>query len=226
MKNKILGLIIGIRFARSFRIPDISGEIIDNIIYDSKSPFGPEFFPKIQENTRREKILYNPETSNYLRLNTDDLILGVALDKDFDSKYKWVNDVVFDYFKNTLFNKYGIKNIKRIGVVFTHKILKNKKLSEAIDLLTGKTVDNVGNISISFSKKAPATEALYRKEVNDYKNIIYNFDEVGDVLQASLDYQYYFEPAIEDLRECFSEKILNDAKRFLENNYHAFLSTL
>lgn len=224
MKDKIIGLIVGIRFARSFRIPDISGDIIDNIIYSDKSPFGPEYFPRLQENTRREKTLYNADTSNYLRINTDDLILGITVNNDFDDKYNWIKNDVLNYFKDNLFKKYEIKNIKRIGIIFTHKIRRNQKMNEAIALLTGKTITDVENISISFSKKAPSSEALYRKGVNDYKNTIYNFDEIEDVLHASLDYQYYYEPGIEDLRECFSEKVFEDAKRFLENNYYPWLN--
>lgn len=225
MKDKIIGLIVGIRFARSFRIPDISGDIIDNIIYSDKSPFGPEYFPRLQENTRREKTLFNPETSNYLRLNTDDLILGIAVNNDFDNKYNWIKNDVFNYLKDNLFLKYEIKNIKRLGVIFAHKIKKNKNMNDAVALLTGKAIGEVENISISFSKKAATTEALYRKDVNDYKNTIYNFDEIEDVLHASLDYQYYYEPAIEDLRECFTGKILEDAKKFLESNYYSWLNS-
>ena len=33
LKNNIIGLTIGIRYNRSFRIPDVSGDIIDNIVY-------------------------------------------------------------------------------------------------------------------------------------------------------------------------------------------------
>ena len=39
-----------------------------------------------------------------------------------------------------------------------------------------------------------------------------------------LDYQYYYEPTIEDLRECFVDKILDDANNFLENNFYNWLN--
>ena len=38
-KKNIEQLVLGIRFAKSFRIPDIAGSIIDNILYGEKSPF-------------------------------------------------------------------------------------------------------------------------------------------------------------------------------------------
>lgn len=49
LKDNIIGLTLGIRYNRSFRIPDISGDMIDNILYNEKSPFGEEFFPRMQE---------------------------------------------------------------------------------------------------------------------------------------------------------------------------------
>jgi hypothetical protein len=224
LENNIIGITIGIRFARSFRIPDISGNIIDNILYGEKTPFGTKFFPKVQENSNREKTLYNSTTSEYLRINTDDLILGIEIDNDFQKKFDWLKSNVLNYFKDTLFREYKIKNIRRVGIIFSHKISKNRKLNEAVSLITEKALDDVDNVSISFSKKLVATEALYRKDVSDYKNTIYNFDEMKEAIYSALDYQYYYEPAIEDLRDCFVDKIFDDAKSFLENNYYKWLS--
>lgn len=223
-KKNIIGLTLGIRFNRSFRIPDISGDIIDNILYSEKTPFGTDFFPQVQENSNREKTLFNPKTSEYLRINTDDLILGIEVNDNFEKKFDWIKNDVLDYFKDVLFHTYGIKNIQRIGVIFSHKIAKNKKLYEAIALLTENAVPNPDNISISFSKKAPATEALFRKGVDDYKNRIYNLQELKETIHADLDYQYYYKPVIEDLRECFTDKVFDDAKSFLENNFYNWLN--
>ena len=104
LQNNIIGITIGIRFARSFRIPDISGNIIDNILYGEKTPFGTKFFPKVQENSNREKTLYNPKTSEYLRINTDDLILGIEVDNDVQKKFDWLKSDVLNYFQETLLN--------------------------------------------------------------------------------------------------------------------------
>jgi hypothetical protein len=224
LQKNIIGITFGIRFARSFRIPDISGCIMDNILYSENTPFGTKFFPNLQEISSREKTLYNSETSEYLRINTDDLILGIKIDNDFQKKFDWLKIDVFKYFSNTLFREYEIQNIRRVGIVFSHKLSKNKKLNEAISLISGNTINSADNINISFSKKIGAIEALYRKNVTDYKNTIYNFNEVKEAIHAALDYQYYYEPAIQDLRECFVDKILDDAKVFLENNYYTWLT--
>ena len=91
LKQKIVGITFGIRFNRSFRVPEISGEMIDDILYSNKTPFGTEFFPKIQE-TAREKVLFNNKTNEYLRINTDDIILGVEIKDNFEEKFNWLKD--------------------------------------------------------------------------------------------------------------------------------------
>jgi hypothetical protein len=56
LKNKIIGNTVGIRYQRSFRIPDVAGDIVDDILHDSKSSFKNNTFNIIQENTTVEKI--------------------------------------------------------------------------------------------------------------------------------------------------------------------------
>ena len=218
MKNNIIGLILGIRFNRSFRIPDISGDIIDNILYSKETPFGTNFFPKTEGISGQEKTLFNPKTFEYLRINSDDLILGIEVNNNFEEKFNWIKNDVLNYFKNVLFYNYNIKNIRRLGIIFAHKLGKNKKLYDAVSLLTENEVSEADNINISFSKKAPVIESLFRKGVDDYKNRIYNIQELEEAIYTDLDYQYYYKPAIEDLRECFMEK--GNRRRLSVPRYH------
>ena len=222
LKQKIVGITFGIRFNKSFRVPEISGEMIDDILYGNKTPFGTEFFPKVQE-TAREKTLFNNKTNEYLRINTDDIILGIEVKDNFEEKFNWLKNEVLTYFKETLFKDYGVKNIRRVGIVFSHKVEKDSNLDSAIKVLTKNKIDSVENVSISFPKKLAATESLFRKDVNDYKNTIYNINEMESAVLAELDYQYYYNPPIEDLRECFIDKVLADAKTFLEGSYYNWL---
>ena len=223
LTDHIIGITVGIRYSKSFRIPDISGDVIDDVLYGSESPFGKEFFPRVQENSAREKTLFNPNTDEYLRLNTDDLIIGISVNGDFEKKFNWVKDDVLGYFQNNLFVKFKIKNIRRLGIIYAHKMSKDQRFVDLVSSLTNKNVTSPEKINISFSQKSAAAEALIRKKVNDYQNSIYNFAEMENALQAQLDYQYYYEPVCEDLRECFTDKILTDSKNFLENNYYSWL---
>jgi len=101
--TKIKGITIGIRYQRSFRIPDIAGEMVDDILQNKKSPFMLNPFDGIQENSTREKVLFRKDTNEYLRINTDDLILGMKVSKDFEKKYDCLTKSVIPYFENELF---------------------------------------------------------------------------------------------------------------------------
>jgi hypothetical protein len=223
MNDNIIGITLGIRFSRSFRLLDITGNIVDNILYSELSPFGKEFFPKIQELPSREKTLYNPSTTNYLRINSDDIILGISINQDFESKYDWIKTSILKYYKEVLFKNYQIINIHRIGIIFTYKIPKSKVPTSSIALLTNNSIKDAENINISFSRKIASSTALIRKNVQDYMNTIYTYEELVESMVASLDYQYYYDPIIEDLRDCAPEKVLCDAGEFLKSNYYPLL---
>jgi hypothetical protein len=226
MKDQISGITFGVRFNRSFRIPEISGEMVDEILYGTDSPFSAEFFPKIDRNSS-EKTLYSPNADGnaerYLRINTDDIILAWKVNDGYEEAFRWLKDDVVKYYKDKLFLKFGIKNIQRAGIVYTHTIPDTSKLQKTVNDLTSTKVSDATGINLSFAKKGPAMEALYRSGVSDYKNTIYNLKESNGSGTASLDYQYYYNPTIEDLRECSIEKVLEDSQNFLESNFYTWL---
>lgn len=223
LKESIVGIAVGIRYTRSFRIPDILGEIIDNILADSSSPFNTKYFPKIHESSR-EKMLFNPETDEYLRINTDDLILGIKPKVNFTKSYEWLRTDVISYINENIFRKYNINNINRIGIIFIHKLGKSKLLNKVITDFTKEKLENPDYIDLLFSQKQTAVESLYRKSVNDYKNAIYNIVSLKDGFIAQLDYQYCYEPVVEDIRDCKPEKVFEDAINFLDKEFYSWLS--
>lgn len=220
LKNKIIGISIGIRFVRTFRISDISGDIIDNILHCDKSPFDINYFPKIKENNSREKMLLNDETNDYFRINTDDLILSISVNGDFDKKINFIQNSVIPYYKETLFKKYKIENIKRIGIIFHHKLDKIEKMNNLVKDLTSEKVSEVNNINLSFSKKLPTTEGMISKDVNNFKNTIYTFEQQGDEIFFNFDYQFYYEPALQDLRDTDIDSIIATSSKYLEENVY------
>ncbi len=224
--SKINGITVGIRYQRSFRIPDIAGDIVDDILHDLESPFTEKLFTAVQETANRERTLFNNVTNEYLRINTDDLILGIKVTENFPKKFGWIKKDVLGYFQEILFKRYKIKNIQRTGIIFHHKIERKKSLEHIVSTLsTGEITKEVDNISISFGKKLPAKEALYRKNVEDYKNTIYNLLEFKKHLYADFDFQYYYNPELPDLRMGFTEKICDDALDYLKNHFHPWVST-
>lgn len=219
-KKQITGITLGIRYNRSFRIPDISGDIIDNIIRDKNSPFNEKMFPKIRESALRERLLINEETEEYLRINTDDIIISIKIDNNFDKKFAFFKNSVIPYFKTILFNKYKIENIKRIGVVYHHNFDQINKLTDAIKGLSDNKIDNVNNINLSFSKKLPNIESVITKDINNYKNTIYTFEQIEDKFNFNFDYQYYFDPSVQDLRNTDIDNIFDESLKYLEDSVH------
>lgn len=220
LKSKIIAISLGIRFVRTFRISDITGDIIDNILHCDKSPFDIKYFSKIKENTAREKILLNDETGDYLRINTDDLILSISVNKNFDKKISFIKNSVLPYYKDVLFKKYKIENIKRIGIIFHHKLNKIEKVSNLVKDFTSDKIGEINNINLSFSKKLFAEDGSMIQGVNNFKNTIYTFEQQKDEIFFNFDYQYYYEPALQDLRNTDIDKIIDDSSKYLENDVY------
>ena len=189
LTGKIIGITLGIRHSRLFRVRDISGDIIDDILIGDKSPFNGGYFKRVQDNSVKEKTLFNDDNSNYLRINTDDIILGLEIHNDFDEVFKWIRDEVVPYFENSLFKKYALKDIKRVGVIFHHKLNSSDVFKDVVSSLTSKEIKGTNNFDISFSEKSSSIDGYVRKGINDYVNTIYLLNNTKDFLYTELDYQ-------------------------------------
>jgi len=222
LSNKIARLLIGIRFARCFRINDTTGEIIDHILYSKSTPFGEKFFPHTRELVSREKILYNQDTGNFFRVNSTDIILGIKIDNDYNDKFTWIKDDVVDYLEK-VFATFKIKNILRTGIIFSHSIERSDEMEQSILKITDSQVSSLNSMNLSFSKKMPVTKSMALKEDNDYKNAIYSFELSEEGIIADLDYQYYHHQMIENLKDCQLKEFLDIAETFKNNEYYKWL---
>lgn len=220
--DSVVGISFGIKYARKFRILDITGDIIDDILYSKSSPFGPSMFTSVNEKSDREKILFGEK--EYLRVNTDDIILGFKVKDGFTNSMNWLEKDVIKYY-NQLFTKYNINNILRIGIVFHIKFDNDPKLIKSIKEFAGDLASSPKGVTLRFSEKEATTEALLRKRVKDYKNIIYTFSSDDKDLSLDLDYQYFFDPAPEDIRQFDTSKILVVAVDYLKTNVSKWIAT-
>lgn len=223
LEKTITALTIGIRYQKSFRVADITGEIIDTILLDKNSPFDHKLFPRIEVNSAWEQTLYNPETFEYLRINTDDIILSLAVDDNFSQKFNFLHSKVIPFYEGTLFTRHDINNIIRVGIIYSHKLDRSQEFSNKISAIAENKINDPENISISFSKKHVTSEALIRKNVNDYKNTIFSFREMKENLICDLDYQYFYDPAIEDLRDGKLKDIISQSNTYRTDNYYEWL---
>lgn len=216
--NQITNIILGIRFSKSFRVDDISGAIIDDILYGKKSPFV-DLFKKV-EVRGFERVLLSEFENTYLRIGPEDLIISLEIKNDFKAIHEWLKNEISDYLDRVIFPNHKIFGIRRIGVVYIHSFRLIKNLNELIGSLTSQNVTDVNNIKLSFSKKIKDTEHVIRKDVKNHKNIIYSFEQKEAEYIAGLDYQFIFEPIQTALSDCRMKNIINDSYAFLVQDYY------
>lgn len=225
IKDKIIGMTMGIRFSRTFRIPDIAGEMVDYILNDSKSPFDAKFFPKYNETSTKTKTLFNENGEN-LKITSDDIIISIKVDKNFDEKFKFFKEKIVDFFY-CFFDAFSIESISRIGVVFYCNIEHPVKLNESIANITNNSVNKIQSLNLFFSEKKQTQEGLIKKGVKDYINIIYSIvkEKNEDDLEFNLDYQKNFIPVALKLKETKLDNHLDKAFEELNEAYEKWIKT-
>lgn len=196
--------------------------MIDDILYSKETPFSPEIFKKV-EIRGYERILLSDNDFSYLRINTDDIILSVNIENDFEDKFKWLRSTVSNYFQNVLFHNHDIKFIKRIGVVYYHEFNAFRNLDRIITEVTENQITGANNIKLSFSKKFPVAEPLVKKGINHYVNVISNLEQKETKLNISLDYQYCYDPQVTDLRDCDISKNFDNSREYANNHFYKWV---
>jgi hypothetical protein len=222
MFDRISTLTFGIRYSKSFRIPDIGGEIVDRFLYTKESPFDTDYFPQVTEFRDGGRLLLNKKTERFIRFNVSDIVFGMQVDT-FDGAFRHVTEDILPFLKTDYFGKYKIGLIQRVGIILSHKLEPSPATQTIVSALTHKNITEANNFQIQFSQKLPVTTAQFKKGVNDYRNTIYTFllDEQGFI--ADLDYQHYFAPDIEDIRDASPETIFQEAKAYTEKKFHPWL---
>lgn len=217
-KNETLdSILIGIRYKRSFKILQNTGEIIDYILFDDKSPFSENFFPKVEEDFSGVKKLLNPDTDEFLQINQDDLILRVKASNKDTKTYDYIQKQIIPFVEN-LFSKFGITNFIRIGVFYTYEFNDDSwrfLCSDAENIFGSKLY----NMDFSFSKKLEDAHGKYTKDIHDYKNYNYKFNFEENKVMSVFDFQKYFDPVREDFRECYFSKVFEDSFQARKDDY-------
>lgn len=218
--SNITDITIGIRISRSFRIKDILGAITDKIIYKEDSPLHDYFYDIIQNNI---EMVLKKQNNSYLRITTDDLIFKHVLSEDVEKEIEFIEKSI-NYLLGIL-KSYKIASIRRIGIIYNHEITnQNVKFQKIIEDLTNKEISEASDFSFSFSKKVAENEALVKKDVNDYKNVIYMFKKLDENrLAFALDYQKYYVPPMDDIEKQDLKNFLQSSKSYLENTFYTSL---
>ena len=228
----LVSSVVAVRYRQNFSIVDKFGTIIDSILYGKGTFFTPEKFQFVQHTKADEKVLFNNENNNNLKINTSNMILEIFINDESDLAYKeaafraFDNQIIQDVLKNN-----RIVQINRIGYINRY-IFPIKELAENfINKTIGSTIDNVRDINLRFSRKYPIPEAQVKKEIYDYHNSIYNVIKQSDKdeISFSVDFQRYYEPFLESSMlikfHDFCEKVqMHNQETFLSwinNNYRS-----
>lgn len=223
LAQKITEITLGIRFSRAFRISDVSGEIIDNILRDPLSPFDTKYFPKFDEGSLREKILFNKKGDS-IKITPDDFILTLKIEDDFEKNYKFISDRFIPY-ANFLFNLFEIDELNRIGILYTIELAKPKALDKTIQTLTNESLTSSHNFNLEFTRKIKTVEGRFKKGVKDYVNIIYTFrkDPEEKAVDFRYDYQKFYSPYLSNLKDGKIDELLSESRKNLEAEYDKWI---
>lgn len=199
MSINVKNIVFGIKYVRSFRVPDIAGEIVDDVLREKKSPFDDKYFPRVAQNEHGARVLYSDDHSDRFSIGRDDIVVSLTID-DFEKATKKINRIL-EYIVHII-TKYEIKRIQRFGVIFRYELKDKKAIHKKIKELSGSQIADPNDLIIRFSKKLRTLKGYAVRGKDDYRNSIYTFEiSNSDESYVDVDYQYYFGPIVEDVRE-------------------------
>ena len=223
LNKNITSVAIGIRFNKMFTLLDSWGSIVDKVWGNSPDFLGDDYFSGISGNYITERILINEKTGNYLKITAADIIFRHSFEeKEFESEFSWFKKCVNELLIPEIILKYNVSKFTRIGIIFTYKF--NNK--DVFDSITKKIINTemINVNDIRFSVKATVPNALLKKGVDDYINIIYNMSTDNDNnTLLSYDYQYYLKPKISDFRQFPHIKFIENSISSLDTKLYSWI---
>jgi len=225
---KIDEIIFGIRYQRYWHILDMTGDIIDKILRHKESPFDSKYFTKVTEEPIG-KIIHNPQTECFFKINTDDLIFKHNFDTEKDDVLKnkdldWFYSAVSDFIIQKLVIDYKIEQIIRVGIVYHHLIAKGDIPMGFINDTLGDLPGKTAKFNIDFHKKSGVEDSVIKKGVNDYKNVIYFLKSRDDEnYEFGIDYQYYFKPFIDHIKEWDVKDFITKSNECLKSKFYPWM---
>ena len=217
MKDKIKKITIGIRYRRSFRVPNIIGDIIDQILHDNESPFKSGFFNEIGEIGTRGQILIGKD-GNTLSVDFDSIILTLS-NENLDNTLSQIKEVFYPYIMKLLENN-NIHNFNRIGIIFDHQLDESKMIDKIVSNLSFFDIESPDNLQLRFSKKLSDAMSDIKKDLVDYYNTIFIYQKNLDGLNIKLDYQVYFNPEISSINDVAFNSFVDSAVGYLTNKFY------
>jgi len=186
----------GIRYQRRYEVMDRVGAIVDRILHSSGTPFGPSKFPYINREPELH-VLLNPDTKEELRLTESDAILEMKIDSRKTSDIKTLAEHYAAFVLDALRDIARLSSIVRYGVLFRLQECHSSLQETPAEHFIKPDFQDTRSLSLRFTRRLAVMEALARKNVNDYKNVIYTVKQTEEgKVKIWIDYQEYFSPEL------------------------------
>jgi hypothetical protein len=145
-----------------------------------------------------QNTLLDTKTGDYLKVNQQDTILQLTIDTRNLGKVTQVGEQFARYVLRPLREIGRVHTIIRTGMILQLADARGSLKYPPIGRYVSGDFQNVTSLAMRFTRRLPMEEALVKKRVNDYRNVIYSIkeSEEGEV-SVSLDYQHYYLPPLD-----------------------------
>ncbi len=228
-EDQISHLTLGIRFEKSFRISDITGQIFDVVLRDSSSPFGTEFFPNYSSIGEEDRSLFNGDRGHYLRITNSDVIFQYTIQsKDqLQKEMNWFTADATNFILDKIFKENRIRNIMRVGFVIAHLLSGESVGNRVLEKLTSGDIKTADQFTLRFGNKDTTADGLIKSGVNDYINKITTIKQISESdFHILWDFQYYFLPPLVNLSEWDISSFYSRARASLDQKFYRMINTL
>lgn len=217
---------VGIRYQANFKLEDVLGAVVQDLVKGGKSPFAGGYFENVlTENATRQKLLKRKSNESYLSLTPTDLIFENFFEKDAESEFEWMLKDVVPYLVDKVLRQNGVGEILRVGIIFGYKADLSVTCNQLISEFTQARISTSENFMFRFSKKLPVDMAWVKKGVDDFKNLIVTVQkrEAPATHLVDFDIQQYFRPQLDHLEDFDFVQFFRAAKTDLLSDYQPLL---
>lgn len=220
MKDKISTISLGIRYRRSFRIPEIAGSVIDFVV-NSQSPFKSKFFTRtdslIDNLENKGRVLLAEDDKTTFSIDVDNIILNLATD-DFENEIKRLKEEIVPFIKK-IFKEFEIRNVERIGIVFQFTEENGGVIEQFVKKITGGTFSEVDRFGMRFTKRDKDLTALVKRDLLDFVNYIVSVSRNDKETSVKFDYQFYYSPEIANIEDVDFNNFIDIAQEKLDSKF-------
>lgn len=201
----------GVRFQPRFEVVDHVGKVIDRILRSNGTPFNPDVFP-LSEREPGKHRLFNPDTGDQITLTHSDAIIEMRVDTRKTSEIESLAGSYATFVLDSLREVVRLRDIVRYGVLFKLEECRSVLQETPVEHFIQRDFQDARSLSLRFTRRLGMMEALARKRVDDYRNVIYTVkqNEEGEV-KIWVDYQEVFSPEL-------------NAKDWAQKSFKAFVT--